>query len=339
MSYEVTDRPAGRRPEGSSRGGASAPARRRSGQRKPEPPRKKAAPRKRPLRQKKKRKKAKARNRVAFGKIFGRKFVRALTISAVSALLLIVCLMVVLRIDYVSVVGNSLYSKEEIQEATGLSEGSALLLVNKTAVASRIKAELPYVDDVRVGIGLPDTVKIEVVELESVYAVAADDGSYWLVNSEGRLVEQITAKEASEYLTIEGVRLQNAVAGQAYEVVEDPLPKEEAPTEEQTDDDTELDVPPEATAAERMDIALQILRQLEDSEDIRTITALDVTSKYHLEIWYGTQFQVVLGDPSEMSYKLEYMLAAIDQLESSQSGVLDLTFEEAKKATFIPWTN
>ena len=202
MNHEVTDRPVSRRSKGASRGGASAPTRRRSGHNRSAPPRRKpAAQKKKP--QMRKKPKPKARRRVAFGRIFGRKFVRTLVISLVSGLLVVLSLMAFLRVRDVSVVGNSLYSSAEIQEATGVSEGSALLLVNKTAVASRIKAQLPYIDDVRVGVSLPDTVKVEVVELQTAYAVAADDGSYWLINSGGRLVEQITAKEASEYLTIE----------------------------------------------------------------------------------------------------------------------------------------
>lgn len=340
MNQEVTDRPAGRRPEGASRGGTAAPARRRSGQKKSPAPRKKAAPKgKKPLQ--KKRKKTKARRKVAFGKIFGRKFVRSFVLSLLAGVLLVLTLMAFLRVRDVSVVGNSLYSVNEIREAAGVSEGSALLLVNKTAVAGRIKAQLPYIDDVRVGISMPDTVKVEVVELESVYAVAADDGSYWLINSGGRLVEQITAKEASEYLTITGVRIENAVAGETLQTMEPPAPEtpegEEA-SEEQTDE-AEMDTPPEASAADRMSTALQIVQRLEASDDIRSISTVDVTSNYDIQIWYGTQYQVKLGDTTELSYKLEYMLAAIAKLDSYQSGVLDLTFEEAKKATFIPWTS
>lgn len=338
MNHEGTDRPVRRAPKGASRGGVSAPTRRRTGQNKSAPPRRKpAAPKKKPPVRKKP--KAKARRRVAFGRIFGRKFVRTLVISLVAGLLVVLCMMAFLRVRSVSVVGNSLYSSSEIQEATGVSEGSALLLVNKTAVASRIKAQLPYIDDVRVGVSLPDTVKVEVVELQTAYAVAADDGSYWLINSGGRLVEQITAKEASEYLTIEGVRICEAAAGEDLQVMEDSKPEESPEEEEQSNEEQQIDTPPEASAAERMDIALQIVRQLEASEDIRSITSVNVSSKYALEIWYGTQYQVKLGDTSELSYKLNYMLAAIAQLDSYQSGVLDLTFEEAKKATFIPWTN
>ena len=330
MSTEVTERPVRRKAAPSRR---PAPTKKR-------PPAKKTVKKRRPARPK--RQAAKARTRIAFGKIFGRTFVRRLVISVAAAVLLILCLMAFLRVRNVSVVGNSLYTTDEIREATGVGEGNALLLVNKTAVASRIKAQLPYIDDVRIGISLPDTVKVEVVELETTYAVAADDGSYWLINSSGRLVEQITAKAASEYLTIVGVRIQNAAVGGTIEVKEEvpEAPPEDEEAEEEEDGGEETpDTLPEAKASERMEVALQIIRQMEEVDDIRAITSIDVSSIYDLEIWYGTRFEVKLGDKSELSYKLEYMVAALSQLESYQSGVLDLTFEEAKKATFIPWSS
>ncbi len=331
MNHEVMDWPAERRREGVSRGSTAAPKRR------PASAKKKALDRRRHLPVRKK-KKTKARSRFAFGKIFGRSFVRSLVISVAVAILVVLSLMAFLRVRNVSVVGNSMYSATEIQQAAGINQGSALLLVNKTAVASRIKAQLLYVDDVRVGISLPDTVKIEVEELESAYAIAAQDGSYWLINSEGRLIEQITAKKASEYLMIEGIRIQDAQAGESLQVWEAPPPADPEEEEEEQEEE-EIEKPAEASAAERMEVALQIVKKLEGSEDVRSIRSIDVSSIYQIEIWYGTQYQVKLGNQSELSYKLDYMLAAIAQLESYQTGVLDLTFEEAKKATFIPWTS
>ncbi len=319
MSNQVSERPARRQP---ARRGAPKRSAKRTG---------------RPVRRKRRNG---ARGRFAFGKVFGRTFVRRLVISIGVAVLVSLILMAFLRVRNVSVVGNSMYSQSEIQEASGIAQGSALLLVNKTTAASRIRAQLPYIDEVRVGINLPDTVKIEVVELETTFAVSADDGSFWLINSGGRLIEKITGKDASDYLKIEGVRIRSGEVGDQAQAVEEPAqPQSEKKEEEQTEEEEEEEQPPEASAAERLDVALQIVRQLAEEEDIRSITAVDVTSIYDLQIWYGTRFQVKLGGTSELSYKLEYMVAALAQLDSYQAGVLDLTFQEAKKATFIPWSS
>ena len=331
MSNQVPGRPPAEKRQPSRR-----PAARRSA------PQREAV--QRPKRPTRRRRKKSARSRVAFGKVFGRTFVRRLAASVGVAILISLVLMAFLRVRTVSVVGNSMYSREEIQEASGISEGSALLLVNKTTAASRIRAQLPYIDEVRVGVNLPDTVKIEVVELETTFAVAADDGSFWLINSGGRLIERITGKDASDYLKIEGIRIESGEVGDQAKAVEEPAPEQTEETEqdeeaEEAEEETAEERPPEASSAERLDVALQIVRQLAEEEDIRSITSVDVSSIYDLQIWYGTRFQVKLGGTTELSYKLEYMVAALAQLESYQSGVLDLTFQEAKKATFIPWSS
>ncbi len=337
MSSKVTNRPSPRQKEDTARH-RPAPAERRRRKRRHLAHQGEHSPGTRQttgaFRHTQRRRKSKARSRFAFGKVFGRTFARRLAASVAAALVVIVALFALLRVRNVSVVGNSMYNVDEIVECAGLSQGNALLLVNKTAVASRIRAQLPYIDEVRVGVALPSTVKIEVVELETAFAVAAEDGSYWLINSDGRLVEQITAKAASDYLKIEGVRIYGAVSGENAQVLEEP-----AETSQAEDDESQMDMPVEASAGKRMDTALQIVRQLEQEQAIRSITSVDVSSIYNLEIWYGTRFQIKLGDSSELSYKLQYMLAAISQLDSYQSGVLDLTFQEAKKATFIPWSS
>ena len=326
MSNQVTERP-GQKRQPTRRAAPQRTARKSAPQR---------TVRNRPKQAARRSRKKPTRRRVALGKIFGRTFVRRLVTSVAVAVFIGLVLMAFLRVRNISVVGNSMYSREEIQEASGISEGSALLLVNKTTAASRIRAQLPYIDEVRVGIGLPDTVKIEVVELETTFAVAADDGSFWLINSGGRLIERITGKDAGDYLKIEGVRIESGETGDQAKAVEEP----EAPApEEETEEEEAEERPPEASAAERLDAALQIVRQLAEEDDIRSITSVDVSSIYDLQIWYGTRFQVKLGGTSELSYKLEYMVAALAQLDSYQSGVLDLTFQEAKKATFIPWSS
>ena len=337
MSNQVTERPGQKR----------QPTRRAAPQRTPRESAPQRTVRNRPKQATRRSRKKPTRRRVALGKIFGRTFVRRLVTSVAVAVFIGLVLMAFLRVRNISVVGNSMYSREEIQEASGISEGSALLLVNKTTAASRIRAQLPYIDEVRVGIGLPDTVKIEVVELETTFAVAADDGSFWLINSGGRLIERITGKDAGDYLKIEGVRIESGETGDQAKAVEEPEApapekeenEEEEETEEETEEEEAEERPPEASAAERLDAALQIVRQLAEEDDIRSITSVDVSSIYDLQIWYGTRFQVKLGGTSELSYKLEYMVAALAQLDSYQSGVLDLTFQEAKKATFIPWSS
>ena len=96
-------------------------------------------------------------------------------------------------VSNVQISGNTLYTAYQIMEASGVEKGDSLLGLSKSSIASRIMQKLPYVGSVRVGISLPGTVNIEVEEIQITYAIAGQDGSWWLMSADGKLVEKINA--------------------------------------------------------------------------------------------------------------------------------------------------
>ena len=52
-----------------------------------------------------------------------------------------------------------------------------------------------------------------------------------------------------------------------------------------------------------------------------------MTDLSDIQLWYGQQYQVELGDASRLEYKISYMKAAIAQMADYQSGVLDVSFK------------
>ena len=44
-----------------------------------------------------------------------------------------------------------------------------------------------------------------------------------------------------------------------------------------------------------------------------------------------------LGGTEEIDYKLQYLTAVLEQLEDYQTGVIDLTFDQERRAHFVPW--
>lgn len=143
----------------------------------------------------------------AYGRLFDHRFrVRLITTLALAAAM-ILCFIVFFRVNTISVTGNEKYTQQEVLDASGIEKGDALLLVNKSAAAGKIIAALPYIDQVRIGVAFPNVVRIEVKELDTAYAVAASDGTYWLINSSGRVVEETTGKAAAGYLQLTASRL------------------------------------------------------------------------------------------------------------------------------------
>ena len=230
--------------------------------------------------------------------MFDRRFkVRLLTALAL-VVAIVLCFIVFFRVKTVSITGNEKYTQEEILAASGLEEGDALLLVNKSSVASKIIAQLPYVNQIRIGISMPDTVRVEIEELDTAYMVTADDGTYWLMNSQGRVVEEVTAKDSSNYLMVSGFQIEAPEPGDTISASkkETPVQPEQTDETDQTDqtdqsgeesqtDQTEQDTaseeqttPDDSTPKERMEVALEILSYLEESQDTAGITQVDVSS-------------------------------------------------------------
>lgn len=234
-------------------------------------------------------------------------------------------LSVFFKVENVVVYGNKAYGAWTIQEASGIETGDKLLSLNNARVSGKIKAALPYVDTVRIGIKLPDTVNIYIEEFDVAYAIQTGDGTWWLMTSQGKAVEQIDGGTASSYTKVLGVTLDSPVAGeQAKAVVTstgDSTGDEASATEA-----TGETVPVTVTGTDRLNAALKILSCMEDNDIVGEVASVDVTSLTNIELWYGQRFQVKLGNTDDMDKKISCMYQAVSQLNDYDMGVLDVSF-------------
>ena len=75
-----------------------------------------------------------------------------------------------------------------------------------------------------------------------------------------------------------------------------------------------------------MTVALDILQYMEDNGILGEAENVNVSDMGLLEIWYGEQYQILLGDTARLSYKIQMMKNTIDQLGDHYSGVLDVSY-------------
>ena len=94
------------------------------------------------------------------------------------------------KVSRVEVQGNSLYSAEQVVQASGIEVGDNLLTLNKATVAGNIITQLPYVEKVSVGRSMPDAVILEVQESTARFAVMSDTNVIWLISSSGKALER-----------------------------------------------------------------------------------------------------------------------------------------------------
>lgn len=249
-----------------------------------------------------------------------------LQLAIVMAVVLAISLglSVFFKVEQVVVYGNNAYSAYTVQEASGIAGGEKLLSFGNIRACGKIKAALPYVDTVRIGINLPDTVNIYITEYDVVYAIKSQNGTWWLMTSDGRVVEQTDSGTATSYTQVLGVTLDNPAAGEQAMAYEEALYLTDA-TDATVAGATE-EPPVTVTAAEKLYAALNILETLERNDLVGTAASVDVTSLNNIELWYGNQYQVRLGDTANLDYKIVCMKQAVAQLSDYQTGILDVSF-------------
>ena len=254
----------------------------------------------------------------------GHFLLRLATVVAV-VLALTFGLSIFFKVEHINVAGAVKYDPWTVKTASGIELGDNLLTFGESKACARIKIALPYVDQVRIGIKLPDTVNIEIKEFDMLYSLRDASDQWWLITADGTVVEQVDSAAAGERTRVLGVRLASPTQGQQAVAQEDMLPE---PTE-----GTGPTTPPVTVrGSDRLSAALTILRHLEECGILGQIASVDVSDLGNLELWYGTRFQVKLGDTTQLAYKIKCMNAAINgtdpnnTLKEYDSGMLDVSF-------------
>lgn len=262
-------------------------------------------------------------------KVFNRSrmLIQLLTVTAVVAAF-VLGLSVYFKVEEITVSGADVYSPWSVMEASGISKGDSLLTFSRPRAAAKIKANLPYVKDVRFGIKLPNTVNIIIEEEDVVYAIQDSTSIWWLVSSEGRVVAQAGGRTAN-YTKIIGVTLEN------------PMPDTRAVAVEAVPrgtDENGQPIPVTVTGSQRLKAALEIVSALEDNDLVGVAASVEVTRLEDIILWYGTRYQVNLGNMDRIDYKIACMNDAILQMSEYQSGILDLSFTIwPDKAVYTPF--
>ena len=225
---------------------------------------------------------------------------KLLTMLAVVAAI-VLGVAIFFRVGTVDVQGNTIYSTDQVIMASGLEKGDNLLMVNRFAVAGRIKAMMPYVRDVSVSPSLPDTVVIQVRESDVAVLLKSDVGAEWYLNTDGRVMGTTVEGFRGQIITVEGVTVTAPKAGE------------------------------QAVAAEGqesgLDAALQVIRTMEGTGLLEQVTKVSASKAYDLVLWCEDRLEVRLGGNEDLDYKIQYLQVILEGLEDYQTGTIDLTIK------------
>ena len=302
---------------GGAGGPESAPVREQRRRPQPDRPQKRSAA---PEPAKKPRHSRKKKPHRVYNTNFGFKFVIMLAVVAA----IVVSMIIFFKVKNIEVVlpetgadQRAYYTKEDLIEASGINLDENLLSLSKATVASRIHAALPYVNEIQIKKQLPATVVISFTEFEVTYAVQDERGGWWLMSREGRILEPATEQTIRGHLTVTGMPVKVPETGDFIK-----------PAAAEGVDVSEIE--------NKRKVVLEILPELEKQAFAKEIDSVDVSASYDLTLKYGTRYLIKLGTTENLSYKLQYLQAVLEDKEiQRRSGTIDLTFNEDNKVHFL----
>lgn len=234
---------------------------------------------------------------------------KILSIAAVIVALTVAC-MVFFRVQTVTVEGAGRYSAEEIIQASGVKEGDYLLTLNTERIQREIRGGLSYVERVSIRRSLPDTVIITVEETVAAAAVESQ-GRWWLLNSDGKLLETVQEAQAASYPKLTGVELLAPEAGSRAQV--------------------------EGERESRWGCVLELLAALEERGELARLNSLECGGSGEFTALYDGRYTLLLPATIEYGYttKEQFMHffslleAARPKLEEESRDIVDFTLWES----------
>lgn len=206
--------------------------------------------------------------------------------------------------------GSEVYTSQQAEkaaEAIGIEKGSHIFGFNKKNAEENAHFMLSEFDSVSVSFDLPDTVVLNVKESVPVMYTVFGEKAYILSEA----LKVISAEndpstcEDKGLAKIEFKEISKCVAG-------DFLVADGKSTE----------------------LVQNLYAVLKEEGVAQFVSGIDVTNKFDISFDYGKRFRVELGDEKNLTVKIRYMKAIIEKLNPGDSGVIDVSDDDYRDATF-----
>ena len=230
------------------------------------------------------------------------------TVSVVLILaLIVVSISIFFRVETVEVSGAEICPAEDIVTASDIRTGDSMIFMNRFEAADRVFNASTYIKSATITRKFPSTVIIGVVERVPVASVRIGD-SYWLLDSEGRLLEKVEKGSTDGLMNVVGVVPRAPSAGDYISLGE--------------------------TEKVRRDYLVTLLGLLEKYDLCGNIGTLNMSDTTDVTFDYLERYTVRLGQDDNLNDKVAILDGVVAQLGEYDMGEIDLS--KAQEAHFIP---
>ena len=237
----------------------------------------------------------------------------------VTAFVVIACVILspillfgVFRIKDFAIEGETLYSKEQIVEASGISYGKSIFFADLDEAKVNIEKALPYTNNVKFARRLPNTLVITLESTDKAYAVEKSEGLYAIVNRDFKVLE-ISGILPDGVVPVIGATPEATEIGMTMSFVEED---------------------------EQSDVTLKLIQSISSAvaeSNLKDINLVSVRSRSNIYLIYQERIVLRLGDSSDIDKKIvlgQKVIAEEDSIDAEKTGIINLTVP--KKAYFNP---
>lgn len=217
-----------------------------------------------------------------------------LMIFIISVIILYILSKTVLfKVNEYVVTGNQRYSAAQILTAGNLSTGKSMYNINTSKAETQIKETLIYIENISIKRNLPDRIVIKVEEAQPFACLQYEDTRYAVISRSGRYLETEQPSPRSELIQIYGMEPKDVSLGKSLES-SDPY---------------------------KMTILLELLDTI-DEVCPGKISYINLTDRTDIVMGYGDNLDIEFGSSQDYQYKMKYIKAVIDKLNTDKPGRL-----------------
>ena len=235
-----------------------------------------------------------------------------LLILLIAVVGVVLSLTVFFRITHINVEASTVYSDEQIINASGIKLSENMFLTDSEKAAEKIESALPYISSVKVKKSITGKMTLTVTETKAAMAFLEGD-KYLVISPDGKVLER--AELISEHVcVIEGVKYEKAEEGKTI-VLSDMLA---------SDGETVL-----RSGEKLLDDLITAYKGNEDYLG-SNISQLDMSDINNLEMVYQYRILLKCGDISKLAQTLKFAGAIIERLDGENpyyKGTVDLRIE------------
>ncbi len=204
-------------------------------------------------------------------------------LTALVLTLFILSNTVFFKLTSVNIIGESIYSIEEITEVLGVNDGDNLFRLDIEEIEKRFLEKFFAVESVNIKRNLPDELDV-IIEPCVKMAEVEEKGNYYILSENFKIMGEREKIPEKDVLVITGFEPQSLELGSIL---------------------TSVDI-------YKKDILITILKAIEEI-DFDDITNIKLDDRLNIILIYDNRIPIELGSSKDLEYKIKSVKSAIDE--------------------------